>query len=332
MSSLRTAILGCGGFAHRHAQIIQSLPEQMELVAFGDRTVAKAQAFSDQYTEGRAAVFTDHHVMLDQASLDLLVITLPPYGHTDEVETAAQRGVHLLMEKPIALTSEHAWRMVEAAESAGIKTQVGFMFRFGAAVERLKALIDSGETGPVGLMSARYFCNALHADWWRDKNRSGGQIIEQVIHMFDLMRYLVGNPIAVYSRQDNVFHRDMPDYTVEDVSATVVSFGGGGLGVVYATNGAIPGQWINDYRVVTRNLTAEFINANQATFTHTNTPELTLEVVASEKDFRRDMLLDLVNGIRTNGETRTPLREGAKSLELVLGAAKSAETHAEVRL
>jgi predicted dehydrogenase len=332
MTPLRTGILGCGGFAHRHAQIIGTLPDEVQLAAFSDRTAARAQAFSDQYTGGSAAVFTDHHTMLDQAKLDLLVITIPPYGHTDEVEAAAQHGVHLLMEKPIALTSEHAWSMVEAAESAGIRTQVGFMFRFGEAIERLKTLIDSGEAGPVGLMSARYFCNALHADWWRDKSRSGGQIVEQVIHMFDLMRYLVGDPITVYSRQENVFHRHMPDYTVEDVSATVVSFGGGGLGMVYATNGAIPGTWINDYRVVARNLTAEFTSANRAAFTHTISPDLTQEVIASEKDFRRDMLLDLLQAIRTDGETRTPLREGAKSLDLVLGAAKSAEIHAEVRL
>jgi predicted dehydrogenase len=340
MNILRAGILGCGGFAHRHAQIIAALPDELELAAFSDRTSAKAQTFSDQYTGGRAAVFTDHHIMLDKANLDLLVICLPPYGHTDEVEVAAQYGVHLLMEKPIALTSEHAWRMVEAAEQTQIKTQVGFMFRFGEAVERLKSLIESGEAGPVGLMSARYFCNALHADWWRDKSRSGGQVVEQIIHMFDLMRFLMvdlmrflmGDPVTIYSRQENVFHRERPDYTVEDVSATVVAFRSSGIGVVYATNGAIPGKWINDYRIVARNLTAEFSNANQATITFTNTPDLRQEVITSEKDFRRDQLLDLLHAIRTNGSTRTPLREGAKSLDLVLAAAKSAESHAEVRV
>lgn len=261
-----------------------------------------------------------------------MVICLPPYGHSDEVELAAERGVHLLMEKPIALASDHAWRMVEVAERGRIKTQVGFMFRFGGAVERLKSLLESGEAGPVGLMSARYFCNSLHAGWWRDRNRSGGQVVEQVIHMFDLMRYLVGDPVSVYSRQENIFHREMPDYTVEDVSATVMSFKNGGIGVVYATNGAIPGRWINDYRMVARHLTAEFSNANQATFTFTSTPDLAQEVVSSEKDFYRDQLIDLLNAIRSNGETRTPLREGAKSLDLVLAAARSAETHAEVSL
>ena len=167
MNPLRAAILGCGSFGHRHAQILTALPDEVELVAFCDRNEWKAQAYADQYGPGRAQVYTDHRALLDRANLDLLIVALPPYGHTDEVELAAERGVHLLVEKPIALTSEQGWRMVEAAERAGIKTQVGFMYRFGAAVERLKALLESGEAGAPGLMSARYFCNAPHADWWR---------------------------------------------------------------------------------------------------------------------------------------------------------------------
>lgn len=332
MTPLRVGILGCGSFAHRHAQILAALPEQAELVAFCDRTEAKAQAYAGQYTGGRAAVFTDHVRMLDRARLDLLVVVVPPYGHTDEVEQAAARGVHLLVEKPIALTSEQGWRMVEAAEQAGIKTQVGFMYRFGAAVEQLKALIDSGEAGRPGLISARYFCNALHADWWRMREKSGGQLVEQAIHLFDLLRFLFGEAAAVYSRQENLFHTDVPGYTAEDTSATVVSFRNGALGVVYATNGAIPGKWINDYRVVTRNLTAEFANANRAVFTFTAEPDREPLAIDSDRDFRLAQMQDLLDAIRTGGETRTPLREGAKTLDLVLAAARSNQLRAEVAL
>lgn len=332
MTPLRVGILGCGSFAHRHAQNLAALPNEAELVAFCDRNEWKARAYAEQYTGGEGAVFTDHLTMLDRANLDLLIVVLPPYGHTDEVEQAAARGVHLLVEKPIALTSEQGWRMVEAAEQAGIKTQVGFMFRFGAAVEQLKALIDSGEAGRPGLMSARYFCNALHADWWRVREKSGGQLVEQAIHLFDLLRYLLGDAASVYSRQENLFHADVGDYTAEDTSATVVSFQNRALGVVYATNGAIPGKWINDYRVVTQKLTADFTNANQATFTFTAEPEREPLVVASDRDFRMALMQDLLSAIRTGSETRIPLREGAKTLDLVLAAARSNELRAEVAL
>ena len=332
MTPLRVGILGCGSYAHRHAQNLLALPDEATLVAFCDRNEWKARAYADQYTGGAAGVFTDHVTMLDCADLDVLVVAVPPYGHTDEVEQAAARGVHLLIEKPIALTSEQGWRMVEAAEQAGIKTQVGFMFRFGAAIEQMKALLDSGEAGRPGLMSARYFCNALHADWWRVREKSGGQLVEQAIHIFDLLRYLFGDAASVYSRQENLFHEDVPDYTAEDVSATVVSFQNRALGVVYATNGAIPGKWINDYRVVAQNVTADFANANQATFTFTAAPEREPLVIASDKDFRLALVEDLLRAIRTGGETRVPLREGAKTLDLVLAAARSNDQRAEVAL
>jgi predicted dehydrogenase len=332
MKRLRTGILGCGGFANRHAQNLITLPEEIELTAFCDHHEGNARDFSERYSNGKGVIFTDQHEMFDKANLDLVVICLPPFAHSDEVELAAQHGVHILIEKPIALSSEHAWRMVEAAEKARIKTQVGFMFRFGAAIERLKELITSGEVGPAGLMSARYFCNSLHAPWWRDRSKSGGQLVEQIIHMVDLMRYLMGDAVSVYSRQENLFHREVADYTVEDVSATVFGFQGGAIGVIYATNGAIPGKWINDYRLVSQNLTVEFTNADNALFHFTAETPVRTETITREKNVHLAELQDLLTAIRTEGETRTPLREGAKSLDLALAATQSSETHQEVSL
>jgi predicted dehydrogenase len=332
MKRVRTAILGCGGFAHRHAQNLITLPEEIEFVAFCDHHDYNAREFSEKYTAGKASIFTEPHVMFDKAKLDLILICLPPFAHTNEVDLAAEHGVHVFIEKPIALTSDHAWRMVEAAEKAGVKTQVGFMYRFGAAIERLKALMSSGEIGPAGLMSARYFCNSLHAPWWRDRSKSGGQLVEQVIHMVDLMRYLMGDAVSVYSRQENLFHRDAPDYTVEDVSATVYGFPGGAIGVIYATNGAIPGKWINDYRFVSGKLTAEFTNANNAVFHYTAEDPVRVETIQREKNIHLAEIQDLLTAIRTDGQTRTPMREGAKSLDMALAATHAAETHREVSL
>jgi len=332
MKPLRTGILGCGSFANRHAQNLIALPEEIELVAFCSRHEQNAREFSEKYSDGKGAVFSDHHEMFARADLDLLVGCLPPFAHSDEVDLAAQHGVHLLIEKPIALSSEDAWKMVDATEKAGIKTQVGFMFRFGAAIERLKELIMSGEAGTPGLMSARYFCNSLHASWWRDRSKSGGQLVEQVIHMVDLMRYLMGDAVSAYSRQENLFHRELVDYTVEDVSATVFGFQGGAIGVIYATNGAIPGKWINDYRLVSQKLTVEFTNANNALFHFTSETPVRTETSSSEKNVHLAELQDLLTAIRTDGQTRTPMREGAKSLDMALAATHSAETHKEVSL
>jgi len=329
---LRTAILGCGGFAHRHARTLQLLEDDFKMVAFCNRTIERAAAFSEKYTNGQAPVFADHHQMFEQIPLDVVVICLPPYAHSDQIEIAANLGVHVFIEKPIALTSEQGWRMVNAAERAGIITQVGFMFRFGEAIEHLKEMIDSGKAGSVGLMSARYFCNSLHAPWWRKRDLSGGQLVEQVIHMVDLMRFLMGDAVTVYSRQENLFHQDVDDYTVEDVSATIFGFSNGGLGVIYATNGAIPNRWINDYRVVSRNLTVEFTDANHGTFHYTAESSRQPEMITADRDFYLLEMQDFRTAIRAGRNTRIPLREGAKSLDLALAAARSAQTGSEIRI
>lgn len=310
MGRLRTGILGCGGFAQRHAQVLTRLQEDVELVAFADRNAWKAQSFADQFTAGQAGVFTYHHELLNQAGLDLLVVSLPPYGHTDEVEQAAARGVHLFIEKPVALRSEQAWQMVRAAEEAGIKTQVGFMSRFGEAVEQFKRFFDAGEVGAIGMFNARYFCNALHASWWRDREKSGGQLVEQAIHLFDVARYLMGEPVSIYSRYTNFFHNGVPNYTAEDTSATILSFGNGGLGVVSATNGAIPGRWISEFQVVGQHLTAEFSSHSQATFHFTSQPEVPVLKIDSQEDVFVRQMLNLVQAIQTDGETRTPCARG----------------------
>ena len=329
---LRAGILGCGRFARQHARTLLKLRDEVDLVAVCDRHPERASELSQEFTAGQAAVYSDHRALIARAGLEVLVITLPPYGHGDEVELAARQGVHLLIEKPIALTSEAAWGMVAAAEAAGIKTQVGFKLRFGAAVEDLKSRLESGEAGRPGLFSARYFANSLHAPWWRAREKSGGQLVEQGIHLLDLARYLFGEPAAVYSRQENLFHRETPGYTSEDVSATVISFQNGAIGVVCATNGAIPERWISDYRLVAGRLTADFSDANHATFHFTAEPGREPLVIAEERDLLKRQMQDLIEAIRSGGETRTPIREGARSLDLALRARQSAGTQAEVRL
>ncbi len=328
---MRIGIIGCGDVAGRHAGAIKGLSEELELVALCDHTEAKAQAFAAKHAP-EAAIYTDHRALLDDAKLDVVVVCLPPFAHTDEIERAANNGIHILMEKPIALESEQAWRMVDSVERAGIKTQVGFQFRFGEAVETFKALQAEDKTGGIALFSGRYFCNALHAPWWRDRAKSGGQVIEQAIHLFDIMRYFMGNPLTIYSRQENLFHTGVDGYTSEDTSVTVVNFQGGGMGVITATNNAVPGKWIGDYRVVAQKVTADFVSANIATFTHTDQAHTPVTAIDSERDFRREQLLDLLNAIKTGGTTRTPMRDGATILDLVLAARRSAEERREITL
>ena len=331
MRTLRTAIIGCGGIANYHAKLLSSL-ERIEIVALCDLVTERAEDFNERYADGRAEIFTEYRVMFQEMDLDLVYICLPPFAHSDEVQLAAERGMHIFIEKPIALDLGLAREMTQAVEASGVKSQVGFMFRFGQAIEYLKEALADGSAGAPGLMVARYFCNSLHAPWWRVREKSGGQVMEQIIHIFDLARYLLGRPETVYCRQANLFHREVEGYTAEDVSGTVVSFENGALAVVGGTNCAIPGQWIGDYRVVTERITADFTDANHATFYHTTADPVWTTTISSERELRLAETLDLIRAIDTNGQTRTPIREGAETLALVLAASESAEKRAEVEV
>jgi len=331
MKPLRTAIIGCGGIAHRHAECLARL-EDVQLVGFCDIVAERAIAYNQRYAGDRAQIYEDYERMYKALDLDLVYICLPPFAHGREVELACQRGIHFLIEKPIALTIELAESMAKWVEESGVKAQVGFMFRHGEAVQRLRAHLQDVEGTGRGFLTARYFCNSLHAGWWRDRSKSGGQLVEQIIHLFDLARFLLGEPARIYSMQNNLFHRDVEDYTVEDASGTVVRFQSGSIGVFAATNGAIPNRWDYDLRVIVPGLTADFENANRAVFHHTAGAWPSTTSIESEKDVFLAETLDLLAAIREDRPTAVPIQEGVRSLRFVLAAAESANRETPVEL
>lgn len=323
--ALKTAIIGCGGIANSHATNLMNL-DKTDLVAFCDVVQERASGYNEKYANGEAKLFTDFSEMYEEIDLDLVYICLPPFAHTNEVELAAERDVNVFIEKPIALTMQKASEMVESVDKAGVKSQVGFMSRFGDAVEKVKAMVDSREAGPIGLMIGKYMCNSLHSPWWREKSKSGGQIVEQIIHTYDVIRYFMGEIKSVYCSSDNVFHKGVERYSSEDVSGTVITFKSGAIATVSGTNGAIPGQWLSQYELVAKNITVNFANANDATLIKTDvSPAEKIELKGDTNTMLAETL-DLIDAIETGGETRTPMIEGAKSLELVLAASKSGET------
>ena len=285
---------------------------------------ARTAAFG---AEHGGAAFVDVDRMIGEARLDLLIATLPPYARAGEIERAAAAGIHLLVEKPIAIDMTAAERMVEAAEAAGVVAAIGFMYRFGDAVRRWRGM----ETGPAALYAGSYHCNALHAHWWRRRALSGGQMLEQVIHQIDLVRHLMGEPDSVYARYANHFHRDVPDYDVEDVSAILFGWDDGRIATLNASNIAVPGVWHKDWTIFAERVTGRFTGWNDAVLTSTRAPGES-EMVAGETDPFAAQLADVAGAIRERRPPHVPLREGAATLRLALAARRSAEERQELRL
>jgi len=102
------------------------------------------------------------------------------------------------------------------------------------------------------------------------------------------------------------------------------------LGVIAATNGAVPGVWLNQYHLVAQNLTADFTDADHATVTHTAEDPPRTEAVGEDNDPWREAAADFIAAVMENRPARAPIREGALTLELALAAASAAEQRAEV--
>jgi len=233
------------------------------------------------------------------------------------------------VEKPIALDLGRAASMVDA--SRNVVAACGFMYRFGGAVQRWTAMADAGETGTVGHFSGSFHCNALHAPWWRDRDKSGGQMVEQLIHIADLARCSLGMPQTVYARAANLFHRDVPDYTSEDASAILLGYDDGRVGVLHASNIAVPGRWMKGWQVVAQKATGIFADWNTAEIVQT-IGEPVSERIASAVDPFVAQLEDVRDAIVDKRPPRVPLRDGLETLRIVLAARQSADTKREVSL
>jgi predicted dehydrogenase len=319
---LRLGILGPGGIAARHARAAAELADDIELVAVCGRDEGRAEAFAA--ARGGIA-YTDVAHMLDSARLDLLIVALPPFAHGGQVEAAARGGINVLVEKPIALDVERAASMVDATHS--VVAACGFMYRFGAAVERWQAI----DRGRVLHFAGSFHCHALHAPWWRSVEKSGGQMVEQLIHLIDLARLNLGMPQTVYARAANLAHRNVPGYDGEDVSAIVLGYEDGRVGVLHASNVAIPGRWMKQWQTTAERATGLFADWNNAEIVLT-AGEVRTERVTSERDPFVAQLADVLAAITERRPPRVPLQDGLDSLRIALAARRSASERKEIAL
>jgi predicted dehydrogenase len=318
---MRVGLLGAGGIGARHAAAVAQVAG-LELVAACGRDETRTAEFAARFG---ASAYTDFTRMLGETELELLIVALPPFAHAGEVEAAAAAGVHLLVEKPIALDLGRAEAMVEG--SAGVIAACGFMYRFGGAVERWKAM----DTGRAAHFSGSFHCNALHASWWRERQMSGGQMVEQLIHIVDLARESLGRPTTAYAKAANFGHGSVPGYDSEDMSAIIFGYDDGRIAALNASNMAIPGRWMKGWQIVAERATGIFTDWNHAELVRT-APEVSSETVAADIDPFVAQLTDLRDAINDRRPPRVPLADGLATLELVLAARRSADENREVML
>jgi predicted dehydrogenase len=334
-SNLSIGILGAG-FAAKHVQRLLTI-EDVTVSAVCATSEAKAWAFIDKMGARDAAGFGEFEEMLAKTKLDALYVCIPPYAHRGQVEKAAGLGTHLFLEKPIAWDTAAAERQAVAIERAGLVSMVGYHNRFRESVEVFKALIDTGTAGRASLFQGRYWCNMLGPAWWRSGLLSRGQIFEQVIHVYDMACYLMGEPESVCAFSDNLVHNHIEDYTIEDTSASIIRFKNGALASIVGSNSAMPGRYLADFRVVYEKAVLDYRSTGQDAVTPPQAvvyeypvESMTTCEITETRDPHLEETREFLAAIRGQAVSRTPVRDGVQGVRLVSAALESAQNNGKL--
>lgn len=231
----KLAVIGCGGIGGYHLGHFLQF-EDIELVGFCDLIEERAEDFVERAGQGQA--FTDYKAMYDAVEPDMVFICVPPSEHGEIEFETIRRGIHFFVEKPLALDLDLAREIRDAAEEAGLITASGFQVRYSNLVKPNLDFIDEHE---IVFIDCLRMGGIPGVPWWTDKALSGGQIVEQTIHQFDILRYVFGEPKQVFTMATRGFVDDVEDYDTDDLTTTVVRFESGALATIstgcYATSG-----------------------------------------------------------------------------------------------
>ncbi|NLD87009.1 MAG: Gfo/Idh/MocA family oxidoreductase, partial [Clostridiales bacterium] len=187
----KLAIIGCGGIGGYHLRHFLDYTD-VELAGFCDLIPERAEEFVKRAGKGKA--FTDFKVMYDEIEPDMVFICIPPYAHGEiELETIRRR-IPFFVEKPIALDLELARKINALVMQTGLITACGFQCRYSNIVDDTKRFAKENE---IIYVNCNRFGGIPGVKWWRDKELSGGQIVEQTIHNMDMIRYIIGEPVEV---------------------------------------------------------------------------------------------------------------------------------------
>ena len=318
-------IIGCGMVSHIHAKAIQSL-DRGELRGIADYLPEKAEAFAEEYN---VKAYPDSNALLQDPDIDIVCICTPSGFHADQAMAALHCGKHVVLEKPMALTTESAEKIVEACDRQNCFLTVISQNRFSSDVQYVKNLYDQGAFGKS------VFCS-LYMKYWRTPEYyssskwkgtkqfdGGGALMNQGIHGIDLLQYIAGEAKVIKGKVKTRSH----SIEVEDTAVAMLEFSDGALGVVEASTCTYPGfsrrleiMGNKGYVVLKENTIQELV-VDQKPVDLPERGEADLSISADPKklDFKMHakQIENLIDAIQGKDELLIGAREGCHAVKLI---------------
>lgn len=283
---VKIGIVGLGNMGSKHAQHLIDLPNT-ELAAICDRRPDRLEldAVPDEVPR-----FSDYQRMLGESALDAVIIATPHFDHPDMTLAAFERGLHVLVEKPIAVHVNEAQRMIDGYRAARTRQPdlvfaAMFMQRVWGQWRAIKALIDAGELGRLQR------CSWIITDWFRAQSyydsgdwratwqgEGGGVLMNQCPHNVDLFQWFVGMPARVRGFLSFGKHHRIE---VEDEVTAYLEYDNGMIGHLITSTGESPGS--NRLEIVGEN--GKLIYENEELLFFRNAWSSSKQIRESDKGF-----------------------------------------------
>ncbi len=236
------ALIGCGMIARFHARALAEVPDA-RLVALVSRREANARAMAEQLGLD-CVVSTDLGAVLARPDVQAVIITTPSGAHREPAVAAASAGKHVVVEKPLEITTQRCDEIIRACHRHGVQLCTIFPSRFGDANRALKDAVESGRFGRLTL-------GETTCKWWRPQSYydeggwkgtqsldGGGALMNQAIHNVDLLLWMMGPVTHINGFTATLAHERIE---VEDTAVACLRFANGALGVIQATTSVHPG-------------------------------------------------------------------------------------------
>lgn len=196
MANLKIGFIGCGGIANQKHLPGMAQQSGVDLVAFCDLIPERAEEAAAKYGAPGAKVYTDYRELLEDPSIDAVHVLTPNVSHSEITVAALDAGKHVLCEKPMAINSEEAQRMLDARNRSGKLLTIGYQYRHFHDHAVAKKVVDEGWLGDVYYAEATYIRRRGVPTWgvFTDKSKQGGgALIDIGTHALDLTLWLMGN-------------------------------------------------------------------------------------------------------------------------------------------
>ena len=332
---MKVGLLGGGNISDTHARAARAIPG-VEIAAIYGANREKAERLAQAYG---GTVYDDIERFLDHRPLDIVAIGSPSGLHADQAIAAIRRGIHVLSEKPLDVTTAKVDAVIAAADRGGVKVGVFFQDRLKPDIAAMKSMIVSGQLG-------KPIFAAGHVRWYRPPEYyttsrwrgtraldGGGALMNQAIHTVDVLQWLFGPVARVGGRTATLLH----SIQTEDTAAAVLEFESGALGIIEATTSSYPGYArrvdvsgsegtliLEGDKLVATDLRARGTQAS--TVTAEPPPENAASATVSDSVPHQRIFEDFIRAIRENAVPVCDAREARPSVAIIEAIYRSAES------